>query len=97
MTIVAILIPLFMPVAAPAPAPSLTAGQRHALAHDFICPADQPDDQARIMAIRRFVARYGAFAPRSTMGERMAFWDHLLESRHCAEMDPGLSHEFPQS
>lgn len=78
-------------------APSLTDAQRRALAHDFVCPSALPDDDARIMAVRRFVSRYAAFAPRSTMAERMAFHDHLLAQKHCPATDRELIHTFPET
>jgi len=95
MTMLFALIPL-MTIAA-SPAPSLTAAQQRALEQDFVCPASLPDDDARILDVRRFVIRYGAFAPRSTMAERMAFRDHLLAKHHCPEMEQELIHTFPET
>lgn len=77
-------------------APSLSDAQRQAMERMFVCPAALPDDDARILAVRRFVERYGALAPRSTIAERMAFHDHLVVGKRCPEMDHDLIHTFPE-
>jgi len=77
-------------------APSLTSTQRQTMERMFACPAALPDDDARILAVRHFVERYGALAPRSTIAERMAFHDHLVAEKRCPEMDHDLIHTFPE-
>ena len=80
---------LLAPGAAIAAAPDLRP-----LARDFVCPEKLPDDAARFAAMKRFMRRYQAIAPRATVNERLAFHDRLLAKRNCAE--PTAQYTFPQ-
>lgn len=86
----------FLLVAANAPMPTITPGQQRALARDFICPSALPNDAARIAAVQRFIRRYGSFAPKSRMGERMAYYERLGAERKCPVGDHPLIHTVPE-
>lgn len=84
------LLPLLI-VAAAVP----SASARKALEHGFVCPERLANDDARILAVRRFVEHYRALVPHSTAAEALAFRDALMRKHRC--QSENLIHTFPET
>lgn len=83
-------------LAATAAAP-LNAVERQSLERGFVCPERLADEGARLTAITLYMDGYARLRPGASVNERLARYDELLASRHCATRGDTAHYTFPQT